>query len=106
MANLLMTREEWERVQAYDEWTRMEIEALEAAQHPPTPPDTMKELRNDLEESRLECLRELQEDIAVLIRVRECWPSIPEIQAQVFNLITLNRLKIDELREEIENAGS
>lgn len=104
MANPLMTQEEWERVRAYDEWSRREIEALEAAQYPPTPPDTTKEWQDDLEESRLECLRELQEDIAVLIRVRECWPELPEIRDRVFNLIALNRIIIEELRKEIADG--
>jgi hypothetical protein len=103
MNDPLLTAEEWARVQAYDERTRREIDDMEKI---PALPDTLKEWREDLEESRLDDLRELQKDIAALIRVRDRWPNIQEIQDRVFNLITQNRLKIDELRKEIKNAGS
>jgi hypothetical protein len=106
MANPLLTAEEWAQVRAYDEQTRRELKALEAAQHPPTPPDTLKEWQDDIEESRLDCLRGLQEDIAVLISVRERWPEIPEIRDRVSYLITIHRSEIEELRKEIQNARS
>lgn len=106
MGSPLMTPEEWAQVWAYDERTRLEMKAMVASQHSPTPPDTMKEWQDDLEESRIESLRDLQEEIAVLIRVRERWPEIPEIRDRVSDLITINRYEIQELRKEIQNARS
>lgn len=103
MSEPCLTPAEWERVRAYDEQTRKE---MEAAEHPPTPPDAMKELREALEKSSLDCLRELQEDIAVLLRVREHWPNNQEIQDMTTHLITLHRGEIDTIREEIQNARS
>jgi len=96
-----LTPAEQKRVRAYDERTRQEMEAERA---PAMPQDTMHEWREAMEESRMDCLRELQEDIAAMIRVRERWPGIPEIRDRASLLITLDRYEIDQLRGEIQNA--
>jgi len=103
MPDSCLTPAEQERVHAYDERTRKEIEA---AERPPTPPDAMKELQEALEGSRMDCLRDLQEDIAALILVRERWPDNPEIRDRSSFHITMDRYQIEELRKEIRNARS
>jgi len=100
MGNPCLTPAEWERVRAYDAMTRKRMDA----DRPTASPDTIKELRAAMEANDLDTLRELQSDIAVLIRVREHWPNIPEIRDMANYLIRMERYEIEDLHEEIRNA--
>ena len=97
----VLTPAEWKRVRAYDEQSKREIEA---AEHPPVRPDFMQELEDALEEERLDSIHFWQEDIGVLLAVRDHWPEDPAIRDRVAFLVRMERYKIDNLREEIRNA--
>jgi hypothetical protein len=64
----------------------------------------MQELENALEEERLDSIRFWQEDIGVLLAVRDHWPEDQAIRDRVAFLVRMERYKIDNLREEIRNA--
>ena len=101
MSEPVLTSAEWNRVRAYNEQCKREIEA---AGRPPVRPDFRKEREDAFEESRLDCMRFWQEDIAVLLAVREHWPDDQAIRDRVAFLVCMERYKIDTLREEIRNA--
>jgi hypothetical protein len=97
----VLTPSEQAAVRAYDEQSKREIEA---AEHPPVRPDFLQELENALVEDSLDSIRFWQEDIGVLLAVREHWPEDPAIRDRVAFLVRMERYKIDNLREEIRNA--
>ena len=101
MSNACLTPAEQEMVRAYDERTR---KAIATAEHPATLPDWVQDLHEALRKSRVDGLRDLQEDIAVLCAVRERFPDNSEIQARVRQIITLERWDIEALTDEIKNA--
>ena len=66
MSDPCLTSTEWKRVREYDEATQRQIEAENRS---PIPPE--KNIFDLLREDRLEEMRFLQEDIAVLLAVRD-----------------------------------
>jgi K+/H+ antiporter YhaU regulatory subunit KhtT len=62
------------------------------------------ELKGIVEKDNLEFIRQAQEDIALLITVRERFPNETELQERIKALISLERQEIETLSGEIRNG--
>ena len=96
-------REIREAVRVFDEEFRAAMEE-QAKGTGPGDGNFIADLYEAIEKDNLDGIREWQEDIAVLMETRECFPEDEQIQARVSYLIDLERQEIERLREEIQDA--
>ena len=102
MSEPVLTPAEWKRVRAYDERCQQEIEA---AERPPVRTDFVKELCNALETEAMEEIREIQEEIGVLMKCRETFPARESVE-HTNVLIWQLRYKIEENHHDINRWRS